>query len=70
MKELYCKDHENVGVMFAAIQGFDDFYSEDEVNNQGLECLRLLNEIFSDFDEVCSVCSIETYICIRHIIPV
>lgn len=29
-----------------------DFYSEDTVNNQGLECLRFLNEVISDFDAV------------------
>ena len=39
--------------MFASISGFDEFYGEDDINNHGLECLRLLNEIFSDFDEVC-----------------
>ncbi|CAG2053210.1 unnamed protein product [Timema podura] len=27
-----------------------DFYSEETVNNQGLECLRFLNEVISDFD--------------------
>lgn len=29
-----------------------DFYSEESVNNQGLECLRFLNEVISDFDQV------------------
>lgn len=29
---------------------FSDFYSEEQVNNQGLECLRFLNEVISDFD--------------------
>lgn len=38
--------------MFASIQNFSEFYSEMDVNNQGLECMRLLNEIFCDFDEV------------------
>lgn len=38
--------------MFASISGFDEFYGEDDINKHGLECLRLLNEIFSDFDEV------------------
>jgi len=33
-----------------------DFYSEETVNNQGLECLRFLNEVISDFDAV-SICS-------------
>lgn len=31
---------------------FVDFYSEETVNNQGLECLRFLNEVISDFDAV------------------
>lgn len=30
-----------------------DFYVELDGNNQGVECLRLLNEIISDFDEAC-----------------
>lgn len=38
--------------MFASIPNFADFYSEDAINNQGTECLRVLNEIFSDFDQV------------------
>lgn len=29
-----------------------EFYSEESVNNQGLECLRFLNEVISDFDAV------------------
>lgn len=40
--------------MFASIPGFADFYSQTEMNNQGVECLRLLNEIIADFDEVIS----------------
>lgn len=29
---------------------FSDFYTEESVNNQGLECLRFLNEVISDYD--------------------
>ena len=29
-----------------------EFYSEETVNNQGLECLRFLNEVIFDFDAV------------------
>lgn len=29
-----------------------EFYCEDDVNKQGLECLRFLNEVISDFDAV------------------
>ena len=32
--------------MFAAVPGFSSFYGESDMNNYGLECLRLLNEIF------------------------
>lgn len=48
--ELYSKSHESVGVLFAAMPNFSDFYTEESVNNQGLECLRFLNEVISDFD--------------------
>ena len=39
--------------MFASIPNFDDFYSEDSINNSGVECMRFLNEVISDFDAVC-----------------
>ncbi|KAL4700411.1 hypothetical protein H8959_014415 [Pygathrix nigripes] len=51
-KELYSQSYDAVGVMFASIPGFVDFYSQTEMNNQGVECLRLLNEIIADFDEL------------------
>ena len=38
--------------MFASIPNFSDFYSELDITGQGVECLRLLNEIIADFDEV------------------
>ena len=38
--------------MFATISNFSEFYIELEENNEGVECLRLLNEIIADFDEV------------------
>lgn len=62
--ELYSQSYDEVGVLFASMPNFSDFYSEDDVNNQGLECLRFLNEVISDFDAV----SITTLICkcIRH----
>ena len=49
-EELYSKSYESVGVLFAAMPNFSDFYTEESVNNQGLECLRFLNEVISDFD--------------------
>ncbi|XP_033960828.1 adenylate cyclase type 8 [Pseudochaenichthys georgianus] len=51
-EELYSQSYDSVGVMFASIPGFADFYSQTEMNNQGVECLRLLNEIIADFDEL------------------
>ncbi|XP_056266462.1 adenylate cyclase type 8 isoform X2 [Pseudoliparis swirei] len=51
-EELYSQYYDSVGVMFASIPGFADFYSQTEMNNQGVECLRLLNEIIADFDEL------------------
>ncbi|XP_051557608.1 adenylate cyclase type 8-like isoform X2 [Myxocyprinus asiaticus] len=51
-EELYSQSYDTVGVMFASIPGFADFYTQTEMNNQGVECLRLLNEIIADFDEL------------------
>ncbi|XP_026469362.1 adenylate cyclase type 3 [Ctenocephalides felis] len=48
--ELYSQSYAEVGVLFASMPNFSDFYSEETVNNQGLECLRFLNEVISDFD--------------------
>ena len=52
LQELYSNGHEDVCVMFASIPNFWDFYVEDNITNNGRECLRLLNEIIADFDEV------------------
>ena len=52
MQELYSERYENIAVMFASIPNYKEFYDENDVNKQGLECLRLLNEIICDFDKV------------------
>lgn len=39
-------------MFFASIPNFSNFYIELDANNQGMECLRVLNEIIVDFDEV------------------
>ena len=39
-------------IIFASIPNFSEFYVELEANNEGVECLRLLNEIIADFDEI------------------
>ena len=50
--QLYSEDYQDICVMFASIPNFWEFYSESSINDQGKECLRLLNEIIADFDEV------------------
>ena len=55
-QELYSEHHDHVCVMFASIPDFREFYYETDLNKSGKECLRLLNEIIADFDEVCAVC--------------
>ncbi|KAG7165121.1 Ca(2+)/calmodulin-responsive adenylate cyclase-like [Homarus americanus] len=50
--DLYHQSYSRVGVVFASIPNFHEFYMELAVNNQGTECLRLLNEIIADFDEL------------------
>ncbi|XP_053704628.1 adenylate cyclase type 6-like [Synchiropus splendidus] len=52
--ELFYQSCECVAVMFASISNFSEFYVELEANNEGVECLRLLNEIIADFDEIIS----------------
>jgi adenylate cyclase 8 len=47
---LYSQARDSVAVMFASIPSFTHFYSEDI--NKGMECIRLLNEIIVDFDEL------------------
>ena len=54
-QELYSQSYSRVGVIFASITNFHEFYMELDGNNQGVECLRLLNEIIADFDEVCQI---------------
>uniref|UniRef100_A0A8C9VQ87 Adenylate cyclase type 4 n=1 Tax=Scleropages formosus TaxID=113540 RepID=A0A8C9VQ87_SCLFO len=52
--DLYHQSYDLVCVMFASIPDFKEFYTESDVNKEGLECLRLLNEIIADFDELLS----------------
>ncbi|TNN53413.1 Adenylate cyclase type 2 [Liparis tanakae] len=61
-QDLYSQSYDSVCVMFASVPQFKEFYSECSANRDGLECLRFLNEIISDFDEVLSkpkFCSVE-----------
>ncbi|KAJ3642209.1 hypothetical protein Zmor_025012 [Zophobas morio] len=50
--ELYHQSYSRVGVVFASITNYHEFYTELDGNNQGVECLRLLNEIIADFDDL------------------
>uniref|UniRef100_A0A182V3H5 adenylate cyclase n=1 Tax=Anopheles merus TaxID=30066 RepID=A0A182V3H5_ANOME len=52
VQELYHESYSSVAVMFASIPNYKEFYDETDVNKQGLECLRLLNEIICDFDKL------------------
>lgn len=51
-QELYSQQYSRAAVFFASIPNFSEFYMELDANNQGVECLRVLNEIIADFDEV------------------
>ncbi|XP_064211251.1 Ca(2+)/calmodulin-responsive adenylate cyclase isoform X3 [Tribolium castaneum] len=51
-QELYHQSYSRVGVVFASITNYHEFYTELDGNNQGVECLRLLNEIIADFDDL------------------
>ncbi|XP_035533834.1 adenylate cyclase type 8-like [Morone saxatilis] len=55
-EELYSQSYERVGVLFASLPGFSDFYEQKEVVHQPVECLRLLNHIITDFDELLDEC--------------
>ncbi|XP_065361841.1 uncharacterized protein LOC135955418 [Calliphora vicina] len=52
--DLYHEQCDSVCILFASIPNFSEFYVELEGNNEGVECLRLLNEIIADFDELLS----------------
>jgi len=50
--ELYSEGRPDVCIIFCTITEFNKFYVELDANNEGVECLRLLNEIITDFDQV------------------
>ncbi|XP_076018718.1 adenylate cyclase type 2 [Genypterus blacodes] len=53
-QDLYSQSYDCVCVMFASVPQFKEFYTESSVTRDGLECLRFLNEIVADFDELLS----------------
>ena len=52
LPDLYHESHENIRVMFASIANFWDFYHQTTISRHGIECLKVLNEIISEFDQV------------------
>lgn len=54
LQDLYSEYHPEVCVMFASIPNFKDFYQQSSSNKNGIECIRVLNEIIVEFDQVCS----------------
>ncbi|KAI2650295.1 Adenylate cyclase type 9 [Labeo rohita] len=50
VNQSYSKNHDNVGVIFASIVNFSEFYEESYEG--GKECYRVLNELIGDFDEL------------------
>ena len=64
LQELYHEQCDSGCILFASIPNFSEFYVELESNNEGVECLRLLNEIIADFDEILEE---EAFKCIEKI---
>ncbi|XP_063441088.1 adenylate cyclase type 2-like isoform X2 [Mytilus trossulus] len=54
-QELYSEYHPEVCVMFASIPNFKDFYQQSAANKNGIECIRVLNEIITEFDQLLSL---------------
>ncbi|KAL7072860.1 hypothetical protein ACQ4LE_007936 [Meloidogyne hapla] len=52
--DLYSEGRENVCIVFVTITEFDKFYMEMDTNQEGRECIRVLNEIIGDFDNILS----------------
>ncbi|XP_051978370.1 adenylate cyclase type 9-like [Xyrauchen texanus] len=50
VNQSYSKNHDNIGVIFASIVNFSEFYEESYEG--GKECYRVLNELIGDFDEL------------------
>ena len=51
-KDLYAQACSSVAVLFSNICNFSEFYMELEATGDGMECLRVLNQIIVDFDNV------------------
>ena len=55
--------------MFASCPNFNDHYSEDAINNNGLEWMRFLNEVLSDYDDLLNESRFQRVIKIKTIGP-
>ncbi|XP_047136993.1 adenylate cyclase type 5 isoform X1 [Hydra vulgaris] len=53
-EELYAQACVSVAVLFSNICNFSEFYLELDANGDGMECLRVLNQIIVDFDSLLS----------------
>lgn len=51
-ENVYFESYEGICVMFASIPNYIEFYNESKINEDGLKCLLLLNEIICDFDQL------------------
>ena len=56
-QDLYHETYDCIVVMFASIPMFWEFCRQNAVSRHGIECIRLLNEIICDFDQVQSPAS-------------
>lgn len=50
--KLYSESYAHVSVMFASIPNYLDFFTEEEIHQGGVNCLKILNEIISSYDKV------------------
>jgi len=57
LQDLYHETYDCIVVMFASIPMFWEFCRQNAVSRHGIECIRLLNEIICDFDQVQSPAS-------------
>eukprot|EP00111_Clytia_hemisphaerica_P021010 TCONS_00061961-protein len=51
-EDLYAQACSSVAVLFSNICNFSEFYMELEATGDGMECLRVLNQIIVDFDNI------------------
>ncbi|ELU11060.1 hypothetical protein CAPTEDRAFT_215615 [Capitella teleta] len=51
-EELYHESYGCICVMFASIPNFWDFYRQNTISKHGIECIKILNEIICDFDQL------------------